>query len=208
MKFQDFKQLTVWSNEQKGKEKIHFSLGESGKHYTFHFGCNSKIADFHITDERFQLDSPKRHLTLFKISHFRMLRLLVAIRKQMPHFMQWLLSQEVSTGFLKKKHILLLPIQNNGPFFNASYGKKFRLKRKDFDEDDFWRSLICPYELSLHGAGCFQAISTRYGFLKEKGFIYKIKISENAFRLFWVDSKGFLKVFEPIMVDLYRQPNS
>jgi hypothetical protein len=197
MDFQDFKQLTIWSNEQKGKEKIHFSLGQSGKHYTLHFGCNSKIADLHSADERFQLGSPERYLTLFKISHFQILRLIIALRKQIPYFMQWLLRQEISVGFLKKRHILLLSMQSGNPFFDTTFKKKYRIKRKDFTEEDFLQSMINPCQLNSSVEGSFLAFSTRYGFLKQKGIVLKIKISENNFRLFWIDPKELSKIFEP-----------
>lgn len=203
---EEFHKLTIWGNNELGKEKIHFSLGELQKHYTFHFGANSRIADFHITNERVPLGQPERHVTLYKISHFRILRLLATFRAEAPNFVHWMLQNEVSVGLLKKKHVALLPLKEENNFmFNISQEEKrnkFRLRKKQFDVDDFIDNLIWPCQIASNPSNIFYAISTRYGILKKRGFILRVKVSERTFRLLWLEEKALLENFQPLIAKI------
>ncbi len=205
---EEFQKLTIWSNHQKGIEKIHFSIGEPHKHYTFHLGCTSKIADFHITYERIPLGNPERYLTLYQISHFKLFRLFVAIRKEMPNFVQRVIHHEVSIGILKKKHIVVLPFSHeNNWMFNTSFqdkNHKFRLRKNNFAENDLFDKLICPCQIASNSSNVFYAISTRYGVLKEAGYILRVKVSERSFRLLWIREKTWIEAFQPLIHEFLK----
>lgn len=207
-----FQKLTIWSNHQIGKEKIHFSLGMPQQHYTFHLGCTSKIADFHITDERIPLGNPERHSTLFQISHFRILWLFVVLRKEMPNLVQRMFNREVSIGILKKKHIVVLPFSHENNFmFNTSFDEKkhkFRLRKNNFSENDLFDNLICPCKIVFSPNSVFYAISTRYGILKKKGYILRVKVPERSFRLLWIDEEALFEDLQSLSREFLKNSTS
>ena len=203
-KMEEFQQLSFWSNPnpKPGKEKIHFSFGGSKEHFTIHFGMNpfSIGPDLHRTDENYPEGDPRRHNTLFQISHFALKRVIVKTRHAAPKLLSWVLKHKVIPGLLKKKHIWLLPVEKPEGLLCISYEekrnrRKYKLKNAP-DENVLIENLLCPYCAIGCDSQIFLAMSNRYGFLRYKGVIYRFQDARGQVGLFFVDPVKMMKVMK------------
>lgn len=130
---------------------------------------------------------------------------MASLRVDILNMVHSILKNEVSAGMPKKKHIVLLSLTDENNFmFNISQDEKrnkFRLRKKQFAEDDFIDTLICPCQISNQSTNILYALSTRNWLLKPKGFILRLQPSNQTPRLIWMNEKSMLEIFQPIILN-------
>jgi len=188
--------IRIFTSGKKGEvDKIHFKLKSTGKHYTFHFGLQSKHCDIHFKDEQ-----TGKYKTILRLHHFTVARFITTFLKfHKVALYRYVYGTTINAGKLKKYHCVLFRYavtnenENKNDFVDfttkgkASVALKFK---PHFNIKAIEDMFIEPEDIFKDDATCFEFYRTKNGIAKSQGYIFK-NPTPGSRQLFMVTKKNW-----------------
>lgn len=187
---QDFRMFTSGA---PGNEKLSLVL-QRGYHLTFHFGQKSKIFDIHLTRE-----GRKKHVTLFKMHHFALARV-VAIMNPFFKFgtFKYLIRNKINLGKLVHHRCILKKLTDS-----ESYEKMIKTTRKGKHSQSmkFLERInigalkglyIEPDDILDTSCEFFEVYKYRKSTLRKTGYLFKLKVNEETYRFYFISKRNWM----------------
>ena len=172
--------------------KITVGDGENNCHYTLVYVTSTRILSFHKTLE---LDG-KKYETLFEISGYSLLRILVPWKKVLLYSLnKYWLSNTINLGKLKHLNMILFPLDFKEDEKKilveiTKGGKKIKMK-KEIDIDAFSEVFKSPDEIIEESESAFWVYSTKRGSIKRKGMIMRQHGNKSSRKFYFISNKNF-----------------
>lgn len=198
----DLKGVFLYIGNTPGNEKI--TVGSwGGYHYTFHFGTKSRVLDIHLKNEK-----TGEYDTLFELSHYALMRLVVTIKNFiLPEILE-LINNRINVGKLGRHDCILIPgdtttISTDDFLRIRNSGKRVRL-RKEFKLSALHDALVLPADAPKRAESFYQVFSFKRARMRSEGIIFRNCFNPHSHYFIWVsknEMNKFIRRFTSEIVD-------